>query len=64
MKAEAHTSALQIAVGPPYPILPLTPAPSLCPSSAVQILTKFSSKLAFSSSSFLMSNQVTSVAES
>lgn len=64
MKAEARTSEMRKAVGPPYPILPLTPALSLCPSSTVQILIKFNSKLVFSSGSFLMSNQVRSVAES
>lgn len=64
MKAEASTSEVWKAISPPYPILLLTPALSLCPSSTAQILIKFSSKLVFSSSSSLMSNQVISVAES
>lgn len=57
MKAEASTGEVWKAVSPPYPMLLLTPALSTCPSSTVKILIKFSSKLVFSSSSFLMSNQ-------
>lgn len=63
-KAEASTGEVWKAVSPPYPMLLLTPALSLCPSSTGKILIKFSSKLVFSSSSFLMSNQGTLVAES
>lgn len=58
---EAHTvpsSAIGKAVDPPYPTLPVTPAlPQLH-------LFKFRAELVLSLSSFLMSNPVTSVAES
>lgn len=64
IKAEASTSEVWKSVGPPYPMLLLTPALSLCPSSTVQILIKFSSKLVFSPRSFLMSNEGTLAAES
>lgn len=63
-KAEAHISEMQKAVCPPYPILLRSPALSLCPSSTIQTLIKPDSKLIFFSSSFLMSNQIPSVAES
>lgn len=46
------------------PTAGVTPALIFCLSSPIQSLIKFSLELVFSSSSFLMSNQVTAVAES